>query len=129
MSQMPTKCASVDEYISSFPDKTRTLLTHLRAIINKAVPEAEEVISYQMPAFKQNGPLVYFAGYEKHIGFYPAGSGIKAFQKEISAYKHSKGAIQFPLDKPLPVRLITRIVKYKLQENLTKVKSKKSLKK
>lgn len=117
--------ANTDAYIASFPKETQVLLKQLREVIIKAAPKAEECISYQMPAFKLNGPVVYFAGYAKHIGFYPTGSGIEAFRDEIAGYKNSKGAVQFPLDKPLPVKLITKIVKYKVKENLEKVKLKK----
>lgn len=105
---------SVDDYIAQFPIETQKLLKQLRAIIKKAAPKAEEVISYQMPAYKQQGPLVYFAGYKYHIGFYPTGSGIKAFEAQLSDYKWSKGAVQFPLDKPLPVDLITKMVKHRV---------------
>lgn len=119
------KPASADAYIATFPKPTQALLQQVRAIIQKAAPKAEEVISYGMPAYKQEGMLVYFAGYAQHIGFYPTASGISAFQKEIAKYKHSKGAVQFPLDWPLPAALITRIVKFKLKENLDKAKARK----
>ena len=120
----PINIANIDQYISTFPEDTQLLLEKLREIIKKAAPKAEEVISYKMPAFKQNGVLVYFAGYKSHIGFYPTGSGIKAFQEEISKYKNSKGAVQFPLDKPLPVGLITKMVKYRVKEDQEKAKTK-----
>ena len=97
----------------------------MRAIIKKAAPKAEEVISYSMPAFKQSGILVYFAAQSKHIGFYPTASGIIDFKKELVDYKHSKGAIQFPYDKPLPVSLITQIVKFRVAEDKAKLKAKK----
>lgn len=119
------KPANVEAYIASFPESTQALLQQVRSIIKKAAPEAEEVISYSMPAYKQGSILVYFAGYAQHIGFYPTASGIKAFEKEIAGYKHSKGAVQFPLDQPLPAALITKIVKFKLKENLGKAKAKK----
>lgn len=119
------KPANVEAYIASFPKSTQALLQQVRSIIKKAAPEAEEVISYSMPAYKQGSILVYFAGYAQHIGFYPTASGIKAFEKEIAGYKHSKGAVQFPLDQPLPAALITKIVKFKLKENLGKAKAKK----
>jgi uncharacterized protein YdhG (YjbR/CyaY superfamily) len=111
---------SVEEYINTFPDEIKTLLEQLRQIIIKAAPQAEESISYNIPAYKLNGVLVYFAGYKKHIGFYPTNSGITAFSAELSAYKTSKGAVQFPLDKPLPVKLITRIVQFRVKENKEK---------
>lgn len=119
------KFNSVDEYISYFPTETRHILNELKRIIGKAAPNAEEKISYNMPAFFQNGVLVYFAAYKNHIGFYPTPSGVKAFQKEITKYKSSKGAIQFPIDEPLPAKLITQIVKFRLQENMDKWKNKK----
>lgn len=125
----PEKSQTVDAYISSFPKPTRDLLQQVRAMIRKAAPKAEEVISYGMPAYKQDGMLVYFAGYARHIGFYPTSTGIKAFEKEIAAYKHSKGAVQFPLDKPLPAVLIARIVKFKLKENKEKAAAKKQAQK
>ncbi|MDQ0969291.1 uncharacterized protein YdhG (YjbR/CyaY superfamily) [Flavobacterium sp. W4I14] len=120
------KPENIDQYIANFPIKTQKLLQQIRETIHKAVPEAKEVISYGMPAFKQNTVLVYFAGYAKHIGFYPTGSGIEAFKEEFTQYKWSKGAVQFPLDKPLPLDLITRITRFKAERDLEKVKKKKS---
>lgn len=111
------KAISVDEYISWFPASTQILLQQMRATINKAAPNAEEVISYAMPAYKQNGILVYFAGYEKHIGFYPTGRGIEEFKSELSGYKSGKGSVQFPIDDPLPLKLIATIVKFRVLEN------------
>jgi uncharacterized protein YdhG (YjbR/CyaY superfamily) len=116
---------NVDEYIATFPKETQGLLEQVRKTIKKAAPLAEEVISYQMPAFKQNGILVYFAGYSKHIGFYPTASGIEAFKKELSLYKGAKGSVQFPIDKPLPLELIASIVKFRVAQNLQKQSSKK----
>ena len=118
----------IDQYIAEFEGEVRTKLEEIRAIIRAAAPDAEEVISYQMPAYKQGGVLVYFAGYAKHVGFYPTGSGIAAFEQRFSPYKWSKGAVQFPLDQPLPAELITEIVHYRLQETAIKAltKSKKS---
>ncbi len=113
---------NVDEYIASFPVETQLLLKKMRATIQKAAPKAEECISYGMPAYKQKGALVYFAGYKKHIGFYPSNSGISNFKEEIAMYKNSKGAIQFPLDKPLPLKLLTTITKFRVAENLAKKK-------
>jgi uncharacterized protein YdhG (YjbR/CyaY superfamily) len=112
-----TVAKDVDTYIAGFPKDTQKLLEQLRAAIIKAAPGAEEVISYNMPAYKQNGMLAFFAAYEKHIGFYPTGSGIIAFKKEIAIYKNSKGAVQFPIGKPLPLSLITKMVKFKVNEN------------
>ena len=117
--------ADIDEYIESFPLENQKILKKIRAAIKEAAPEAEEVISYQMPAFKYHGILVYFAGYKNHYGFYPASSGIKEFQKELSEFKYSKGTIQFPVDKPIPFGLIKRIVKFRAMENLEKSKNKK----
>ena len=108
---------NIDQYIATFPEPTKLLLRQVRENIMKAAPGAEEAISYQMPAFKLHGMLVYFAGYKNHIGFYPSGSGIVEFQEKLSEYKFSKGAIQFPLDKPLPVKLITEIVKFRVKQN------------
>ncbi|MFA6541424.1 MAG: DUF1801 domain-containing protein [Bacteroidota bacterium] len=119
------KHTSVDAYIAEFSGTTRKKLKEIRTIIRAAAPDAEEVISYNMPAYKQNGVLVYFAGYERHIGFYPTGSGIKAFRDRFKKYAWSKGAVQFPLDAPLPVRLITAIVKFRIEQTLLKAKEKK----
>lgn len=118
----------VDSYIAGFPKSVQEQLETLRTIIRKAAPKAEEVISYQMPAYKQEGVLVYFAGYKAHIGFYPTTGPMKAFAKDLSPYKTSKGAVQFPLDKALPKTLITRMVKYRLQENKQKAAEKKTKK-
>ncbi|MFH1197876.1 MAG: DUF1801 domain-containing protein [bacterium] len=109
---------SIDEYIIMFPKEIQTKLESLRQTIRKAAPEAEEAISYQMPTFKLNGNLVHFAAYKNHIGFYPTPSGIEAFKKELSIYKSSKGAVQFPIDKKLPLDLVSKIVKYRVKENL-----------
>ncbi len=117
------KPGSVDAYIASFPPATRELLEQVRATIQKAAPKAEEVISYQMPAYKYNGMLVYFAGYKQHIGFYPTASGIAAFKKELSGYKGARGSVQFPLDKPMPLALIAKMVKFRVKENLGKEKA------
>ena len=117
-----TKFKDTDEYISVFPEATQKILQQLRNTIKKAAPKAEEVISYNMPAFKQNTVLVYFAGYDNHIGFYPAPSALDAFKKEIAVYKNSKGAVQFPLDQPIPHDLIRKMVLFKIDENLNKIK-------
>ena len=121
---MKKEISSVDAYISSFPAETQAVLEQVRTTIKKAAPKAEEVISYSMPAYKLNGILVYFAAYQHHIGFYPTASGIANFQKEFENYKSSKGAVQFPLDKKMPLALITKIVKFRLKENAEKVKRK-----
>ena len=117
-----TKAKDIDEYIATYPEEIQERLEQLRAIIQKAAPQATEVISYGMPAFKLNGMLVWFGAHTKHIGFYPMASGIKVFKKELSIYKGAKGSVQFPIDKPLPLALITKIVKYRVKENLQKVK-------
>lgn len=114
----------VDAYIAGFPKETQTLLEQLRATIMKAAPDAEEVISYQMPAYRYNGMLVYFAGYKNHVGFYPGAAGIEAFKKELSVFKGAKGSVQFPLDKPLPIQLVARIVAFRVKENLKRAGTK-----
>ncbi len=109
---------NVDDYIKSFPDDVRIRLMQIRDIIKKNAPEAEESISYKMPAYKLHGrPLVYFAGYDKHIGFYATPTGHSQFASELSEYRQGKGSVQFPLDKPLPLDLIIRIVKFRVEEN------------
>jgi uncharacterized protein YdhG (YjbR/CyaY superfamily) len=118
------KPENIDEYISGFPNETQKALQQLRATIKKAAPQAEEVISYAMPAFKLNGMLVWFGGFSTHIGFYPGASGIAAFKKELSVYKGAKGSVQFPLANPLPLGLITKIVKFRVAENLQRAKAK-----
>jgi len=112
--------STIDEYISQFPPEVREKLQQMRAVIKEAAPEAAERISYQMPAFYLNGNLVYFAAFKHHIGFYPAPRGIEAFQEELSQYKGAKGSVQFPLDKPLPLELVSRIVKFRAAENTKK---------
>ena len=119
----------INTYILSCPTQAQEKLNKLRDFIIQEVPQAEEVISYKMPAYKLHGMLVYFAGYEKHIGFYPTGSGIKHFEQEIQSYKYSKGTIQFPLDQELPYDLIRRILHFRVQENELKFQLKKNEKK
>lgn len=113
---------TIDEYIEEFPESIRTILEKIRQTIREAAPEATEAISYQMPAFKLHGNLVYFAAFKNHIGFYPTPSGIETFKEELSPYKTSKGAIQFPLDKPIPYDLIEKIVRFRVNENIAKAK-------
>lgn len=108
---------SIDSYLEHFSGRTRELLEEIRGIIRSEVPQAREKISYQMPTYDLYGNLVHFAGYDRHIGFYPGSSGIAAFMTEISGYKNAKGSVQFPLDKPLPEDLIRRIVRYRIAEN------------
>ncbi|MEP7129345.1 MAG: DUF1801 domain-containing protein [Chitinophagales bacterium] len=116
---------NVDAYISAFPEETQQLLQQLRAIILKAAPVAEEIISYNMPAYRQNSVLVYFAGYKNHVGFYPTSSPIRVFKDELVKFKTSKGAIQFPIDQRLPSSLINKIVKYRMKEDLLRASAKK----
>lgn len=113
---------SIDEYISSFPEHIQEKLTELREAIREEAPEAQEKISYQMPTFYLNGNLVHFAAYSKHIGFYPTPSGIEAFKSELSKYKSAKGSVQFPMEEPLPIELIKKIVKFRVEESLKKKK-------
>lgn len=118
---------STEEYISSFSPDVQEKLQVLRNVIKETAPEATEKISYGMPAFVLNGNLVYFAAFKNHIGFYPAPSGIDSFKEELSKYKGAKGSVQFPLDKPLPLELVRRIVAFRVAENvrLAEEKSKK----
>lgn len=108
---------SVDAYIDQCAPRVRKILTELRATIRAAAPHASEKISYGMPTFYQHGNLVHFAAHAEHIGFYPAPSAIKAFAKDLRPYRSSKGAVQFPLDAPLPLKLIAKIVKFRVAEN------------
>ena len=116
--------ASIDDYIATFPADVQKKLEELRAAIRAAAPTAEEKISYQMPTFALKGNLVHFAAWKTHIGFYPAPSGIAAFQNELAKYANSKGAVQFPLEQPLPLKLISKIVKFRVAENLEKAELK-----
>jgi len=116
----PTGFKTIDEYIESFPKDIQAILSELRQVIREAAPQAEEAISYQMPAFKQNGILVYFAAFKTHIGFFPTASGVEAFKEKLSDYETSKGTIRFPIDKPLPMQLVKEIVQFRVKENLDK---------
>jgi uncharacterized protein YdhG (YjbR/CyaY superfamily) len=109
-----------EEYFSNFPAETQELLQQMRETIQQAAPDAIEVISYKMPAFKTNKILAYFAAYTKHIGFYPGASGIANFQSEIAQYKNAKGSVQFPINQPLPLDLVKRIVQFRAKENREK---------
>ncbi len=111
---------TVDEYITTFPDAVQQLLQQIRTTIKAAAPQAKEVISYGMPGYKYYGILVYFAAYKNHIGFYATPTGHKAFIKQLSVYKQGKGSVQFSLNKPIPLALISAIVKFRLKENLNK---------
>lgn len=115
----------IDDYISQFTPEIQVKLQEIRSIIQEVLPNAKEVISYKMPAYKMNGILVYFAGYSNHIGFYPTATGIAKFNSEFGTYKWSKGAVQFPIDEALPKALIQKIVQFKLEEDLQKAAIKK----
>lgn len=113
---------SVDEYIESFPENIRILLDQMRQTIRKSAPQAEESIAYGMPAYKTNKkPLVYFAGFKNHIGFYATPTGHAEFASELSKYKQGKGSVQFPIDEPLPLDLVSRVTRFRVKENSEKV--------
>ena len=114
------KPENVDTYIASFPAEVQTLLQQMRSAIKQAAPDAEEIISYGIPAFRFKGMLVWFAAHTNHIGLYPRGSGIEEFAVQLKGYKVSKGTIQFPLDRPVPLELIGKIVQFRVEENLRK---------
>jgi uncharacterized protein YdhG (YjbR/CyaY superfamily) len=120
--------ATVDEYIATFPAEIQELLQAVRKTIREAAPEAKEKISYQMPTLELHGNLVHFAAFKNHIGFYPAPSGITAFEEELSEYKGAKGSVQFPIDKPMPHDLISRIVAFRVAENTDKKEASKKKK-
>ena len=120
-----TKFKTIDEYLATFPKNIREIMGDMRRTIKQAAPQAEELISYNMPAFKLNGMLVYYAAYKKHIGFYPRVSAIETFKKELSVYKGAKGSVQFPIDRPLPLALITKMVKFRVKENVQRAKANK----
>jgi uncharacterized protein YdhG (YjbR/CyaY superfamily) len=115
---------NIDEYIDAFPPKVQVILERIRRTVREAAPEAEEIISYRMPAFKQNGILIYFAAFKKHIGLFPPASGDKAIEKAISVYAGPKGNLQFPLDQPIPCELIGRIVKLRVKQSLARAAAK-----
>ena len=117
MEKEKTGFQSIDEYIKAFPEDVQPILKGLRAAIKAAAPGAGETISYGIPTFTLNGNLVHFAAYKNHIGFYPTSSGIRAFKKELSPYKTSTGTVQFAIDKPLPLALISKIVRFRVAEN------------
>jgi uncharacterized protein YdhG (YjbR/CyaY superfamily) len=117
---MKKQYKDIDEYIKSVPENIQSTLEEIRQVIKRVVPQAEEGISYQMPVFKLNGNLVYFAAFKNHIGFFPTPSGVEHFKDEITSYKTNKGTIQFPLDKPIPFELIENIVRFRVNENLNK---------
>ena len=114
------KFTNIDEYIALFPPETQRLLRQMRETIRAAAPQATEKISYQIPTFFLNGNLVHFAAFKHHIGFYPAPRGIEAFKEELAGYGGAKGTVQFPIDKPLPLDLVRRIVEFRVADNLSK---------
>jgi uncharacterized protein YdhG (YjbR/CyaY superfamily) len=120
-----TRPESIHEYIAGFPKNIQIVLEEIRSTIKKAAPKAEETISYAIPTFKVYGNLVHFAAFKNHIGFYSAPTGHKAFENELSGYIGGKGSVQFPIDKPMPLCLITKIVKFRVKENLEKAGKKK----
>lgn len=124
MDEAKSKFETIDQYIATFPAEIQAILEKIRHVIQEAAPEATEKIGYQMPTFVHNGNLVHFAAFKKHIGLYPAPSGIVAFKEQLAKYKGAKGSIQFPLDKPMPYELISEIVKYRVAENIEKANSK-----
>ena len=119
--QQPT---TIDEYIAEFPDDVQKKMEKLRGAIRKAAPGAEEAIKYQLPTFVLEGNLIHFGGYKNHIGLYPGSKPIEEFKKELSGYKLSKGTVQFPLDKPIPLGLVSKITKFCVKRNLAKAAAK-----
>ncbi len=117
--------ANIDEYIADYPENVQEILQKIRTTIHEAAPGAEETINYGIPTFKLKGNLVHFAAYKKHIGFYPAPSGIEKFKDELAGYKQAKGSVQLPLDQEIPYNLISKIVRFRAEENLAKVEAKK----
>jgi uncharacterized protein YdhG (YjbR/CyaY superfamily) len=121
--QTPPK--NIDEYIAAFPDDVQEILEKIRMTIREAAPDAQETISYQIPTFTLKGKyLIYFAAYKKHIGLYPAPVGYVEFKEELSVYAAGKGTLRFPFDKPIPFDLITKIVKFRVQEHLERAEAK-----
>ena len=114
------KATTIDEYIADFPTDVQQILQQIRATIKEAAPEAGEKISYGMPTFTLKGNLIHFAAFKNHIGLYPTPNGIEEFKEELSVYKGAKGSVQFPIDKPMPLALITRIVKFRVKKSLEK---------
>lgn len=122
-----TKTDSIEAYIAGFPKHTQEILEQIRSTIKSVAPDASEAIKYAIPTFILNGNLVHFAGYKNHIGLYPAPSGMEQFEEEIAMYKTGKGTLQFPIDQPMPLDLIARIVKFRVQENEAKAKKKNNI--
>lgn len=125
--QKPTS-KDIDKYIASFPKDVQAILEKIHKTIRKAAPKAEETINYGIPTFTLEGNLVHFAGFKNHIGFYPTPSGIEKFKKELSKYEGAKGSVQFPLDQPIPYELITKIVTFRVKENLARAEAKRKKK-
>ena len=123
MRSKQTAPKNIDEYIAAFPHDVQEVLKKIRMAIRKAAPDAEETIKYQMPTFTLNGNLVHFAAFKKHIGFYPVPTGIEKFKKELSVYEGGKGSVRFPLDKPIPFGLISKMVKFRVKENVARAKA------
>src|SRR5258708_471620 len=113
---------NIDDYIGDYPSNVQVLLQKMRQTIRKAAPQAEETISYGIPTFKLNGNLVHFGGFKDHISFFPTGAGVEAFKKELSQYSNAKGTVRFTLDQPIPYNLITKIVKFRVKQNMEKKK-------
>lgn len=118
--QSPDAPATVDDYIAGSPEPVREILQQVRAAIRKAAPDAEETIAYQIPTYRLEGNLVHFAAHAGHIGFYPTPSGMQQFREELSHYEGGKGSVRFPLSQPIPLNLIARIVRFRVQENLAR---------
>jgi len=119
-----TAAKDIDQYIAGFPNDVREILTKIRMTIRKAAPDAEETIKYQIPTFTLNGNLIHFAAFKNHIGLYPAPGGIEQFKDALSVYEGGKGSVRFPLDKPIPFGLISRIVKFRVKKNLERAEAK-----
>jgi uncharacterized protein YdhG (YjbR/CyaY superfamily) len=124
MNTEQTAPRNIDEYIAGFPPDVQQILEEIRLTIRKAAPDAEETISYQIPTFRLKGNLVHFGAFKKHIGFYPTSTGIEKFKDELSDYEGAKGSVKFPLDKPMPFDLISRIVMFRVRENLARAEAK-----
>ena len=120
MKKTANELTEIDRYIEGFPDNVQRMLSEVRSTIRKAAPDATEKISYRMPSFYYNGSLVWFAAFKNHIGFYPTSSGIAEFKDELKKNKHAKGSVQFPIDEPIPLKLISKIVKFRVAENAAK---------
>jgi len=123
------KIQDIDEYIAGFESSTQAILRQLRETIRNIVPEAKETMSYQIPTFNLQGNLVHFAAFKNHIGFYPGSGAIEAFKDELTIYENAKGTVRFPIDKALPLALISKLVQYRVKENLKKAEAKKNKRK